>query len=76
LFSPKPKRHFVLTIPVKESTRRSALKDEPFPDTLETLELRLNDYLAFVSEKSFAIHIDGTQSIDDIHKFIREKVSI
>jgi thymidylate kinase len=76
LFSPKPKRYFVLTIPVKESTRRSALKDEPFPDTVETLELRLNDYLAFVSEKSFAIHIDGTQSIDDIHKFIREEVSI
>ncbi|MDN3643791.1 hypothetical protein QWY87_13825 [Lutimonas halocynthiae] len=74
-FAPRPKRHFVLTIPVEESIRRSALKDEPFPDSEEVLELRLKDYLTFVSEESFAIHIDGTKGIDDIHTFITEEVS-
>lgn len=73
-FAIRPKRHFVLTIPVKESIRRSALKDEPFPDTAETLELRLKDYLAFISEKKIAVHIDGTKKIDDIHAIIRENI--
>lgn len=76
VFAKKPKRHFILTISVKESIRRSALKDEPFPDSKETLDLRLKEYLDFVKKQSFAIHIDGTESIDDIHKFIREEVSI
>jgi len=72
--APKPKRHFVLTIPVVESIRRSALKDEPFPDSKEVLELRLKDYLTFVTEQSFAIHIDGTKKIKGIHNFIIEGV--
>ena len=70
-FAIRPKRHFVITIPVAESIRRSALKDEPFPDTLETLELRLKDYLAFIAEKKFTVHIDGTKEIDDIHAIIK-----
>jgi thymidylate kinase len=69
-FAPKPKKHFVITIPVEESIRRSALKYEPFPDSEEVLELRLKDYLTFVSEQSFTIHIDGTKEIEGIHNFI------
>tara|TARA_R110002049_G_scaffold303988_1_gene498773 strand:+ start:9726 stop:10376 length:651 start_codon:yes stop_codon:yes gene_type:complete len=74
IFAKKPKRHFVLTIPVKESIRRSALKDEPFPDSEETLDLRLKDYLDFVKKQSFAIHIDGTKDIDEIHNFIKNEI--
>jgi thymidylate kinase len=76
LFSPTPKRHFVLTITVEESIRRSALKNESFSDSVETLKLRLKDYMAFVAEKPFAIHIDGSKSIDDIHTFIKQQVSL
>ena len=76
MFSKQPKKHFVITIPVKESRRRSALKYEPFPDSKEVLDLRLKDYLAFVSEKPFAIHISGIENIDEIHKFIKQEVSI
>ena len=44
VFSKKPKKHFVITIPVNESIRRSALKYEPFPDSKEILHLRLKNY--------------------------------
>ena len=56
------------------SIRRSALKDEPFPDTAETLELRLKDYLAFIAKEKFAVHIDGTKKIDDIHAIIKAHI--
>tara|TARA_B110000879_G_scaffold190780_1_gene255424 strand:- start:106 stop:753 length:648 start_codon:yes stop_codon:yes gene_type:complete len=65
--SVKPKKHFVITIPVKESLRRSKLKNEPFPDSIEVLESRLNKYLKYVSVNKDAIHIDGTDKIDNIH---------
>jgi thymidylate kinase len=65
--SVKPKKHFVITIPVKESLRRSKLKNEPFPDSIEVLESRLNKYLKYVSVNKDAIHIDGTGKIDNIH---------
>ena len=70
----KPKKHFVLTIPVEESLRRSKLKEEPFPDSEETLKTRLNDYLIFVNQSSYVIHINGAKKINDIHNFILEQV--
>jgi len=70
----KPKKHFVLTIPVEESLRRSKLKEEPFPDSEETLKTRLNDYLIFVNQNSNVIHINGAKKINDIHNFILEQI--
>ena len=67
LLSVKPKKHFVITIPIKESLRRSKLKNEPFPDSKEVLESRLNKYLKYVSVNKDSIHIDGTGKIDNIH---------
>jgi len=49
----KPDHHFVLLISVKESLRRSKLKDEPFPDSEEVLTKRLKCYEnKFLIEKS------------------------
>ena len=70
----KPKKHFVLTIPVEESLRRSKLKEEPFPDSEETLKTRLNDYLIFVNQSSNVIHINGAKKINYISNFILEQI--
>ncbi len=70
-----PQKHFVLTIPVEESLRRSKLKNEPFPDTKETLEKRLKDYLMIADKNKYAIHIDGTKSIKEINKYILDNIS-
>ena len=43
---PKPTISFNLTIPVQLSLKRSLLKNEPFPDSSETLKWRLDSYLA------------------------------
>ena len=75
IFSKKPKKHFVITIPVNESIKRSALKHEPFPDSEEILALRLKEYLDFTTKKPFAIHISGIRNMYDIHKFIKEEIS-
>lgn len=70
----KPKKHFVLTIPVDESQSRSKLKNEPFPDTKETLEKRLKEYFNFVAKNKYAIHIDGTNDMEKIHRDILKEV--
>lgn len=70
----KPVKHFVLTVSVQESQKRSKLKDEPFPDSKETLEKRLKNYLGFVSINKFAVHIDGSNSIDFIHNLITKEL--
>ena len=66
----KPKKHFVLTISVEESQRRSKLKDEPFPDSIETLKFRLNDYLNYSKKNKFVMPINCDQSIESIHQII------
>lgn len=71
----KPKKHFVLTISVEESQIRSKLKNEPFPDTHETLRKRLDEYIDFTSKNELAIHILGTKSIKDIHNIIIKELS-
>lgn len=43
--TPKPQHSFLLWVPVQISQERSILKNEPFPDSVETLEYRLDCYL-------------------------------
>jgi len=42
--TPKPAQTFLLLIPVAESLKRSKLKNEPFPDSEETLTRRFQYY--------------------------------
>ena len=76
IVSVKPKKHFVITIPVLESQHRSKLKNEPFPDSKEVLQSRLNKYLKYVSTDKDVIHIDGTNEIDVLHSKIIEKLNL
>jgi thymidylate kinase len=61
-----PKVSFLFIIPVKESQRRSVLKNEPFPDSAEVLTQRLETYTEF-SIKSSSWHLmDGMKSIETL----------
>lgn len=59
LIVPRPNLSFLLFVPVDTSVARSKIKDEPFPDTPETLAFRLKNYLndsIFSSEKYYKIN--------------------
>ena len=74
LVAVRPKKHFVLTITVAESQKRSKLKDEPFPDSEDTLNNRLRNYLDFVNKNKFASHIDCSSGINDVHNMILKEL--
>ena len=76
IFSVKPYKHFVLTVSVEESMRRSKLKKEPFPDSKELLESRLNKYLKYIAANRNVIHIDGTARIEKIHSEIVQELKL
>ena len=71
----KPKKHFVLTISIEESIKRSKLKNEPFPDSIDVLKKRLNQYIKFISNNSSIVHVDGSKSIDSVNKIILEEIN-
>jgi thymidylate kinase len=72
----KPDFHFVSTIPVPESVRRSKFKYEPFPDTPEVLLLRLDLYQKELAENYNIIYINGMRSISSIEKEIENAISL
>jgi len=75
--APKPDKSFLLLLPVEISMKRSLEKDEPFPDSKETLEQRLFYYSnkTFFHEKKY-IRIDGQNPLLDIEKCIHENLGI
>jgi len=74
LLAPSPNKSFLLFVPVNISLERSKMKEEPFPDTSETLAFRLKAYL---DESIFSSHkyhkIDCQSSIQKINIKIKEK---
>ena len=73
--TPKPDVGFLFVLPVKESMRRSQLKNEPFPDSKEVLEQRLGVYETSVlfNGKNWA-RVNGLDSIDTIAHMISKQV--
>jgi thymidylate kinase len=63
--APRPDAAFLMLIPVAESQRRAALKNEPFPDAPEVLEQRLRHYQAQAAAGHWQT-LDGLRSIDDL----------
>ena len=64
-----------MTVPTIVSLERSKQKAEPFPDSEETLEFRLNCYKTrpdFVGTN--VLRIDGTNSIETCHRNIKSTV--
>jgi thymidylate kinase len=69
--SPKPDRAFLFIVPVEEALRRSALKDEPFPDSAAVLSKRLELYTTALTETIWH-RIDGLQPVAAIQKEIQK----
>jgi len=76
LSSKRPVKHFISTIPVDESTRRSRLKNEPFPDSRVNLSRRLAIYKEYADKESHIIHLDGMQSIQHLHSKILSELNM
>jgi len=58
---PVPDYHFILLISATESQNRSKLKNEPFPDSIETLKWRIsryNEYIKLNVKNTYEINCD------------------
>lgn len=71
----KPEKSIVLSITAEESMRRSTLKFEPFPETLDERFIRIKFYLKFIKEEYWDCHIDATVSVDDVFNEILDEIS-
>ncbi len=67
----KPDCSLVLTITPEESMRRSSLKFEPFPETKERREKRLELYYKLIDEKKWQYVIDCMRPIEVIAKELK-----
>ncbi len=72
--TPTPDVSFLLLIPVSESMRRSKLKFEPFPDSPEVLEKRLERYRTLNYDKVEII--DCMRPIDQISTDIHLRIGL
>ena len=63
--APVPDCQFLLIIPVDESQRRSVLKNEPFPDAPEVLQMRYATYRSWAQDRRWHV-LDGCRPEDDV----------
>ena len=71
----RPKVSFLLYVSPEVTMKRSKLKNEPFPDDFETLELRLDNYLnsqEFKDEEY--IKIESNKSIGAVSQIIKKSL--
>ena len=71
----RPGYHFVLTISVEESQKRSLLKDEPFPDSQKVLSHRLASYLKYAQSNKYCHLIKCEKSIEKVEKEIQSYIN-
>ena len=72
--SPQPDAAFLLLVPVEESIRRSQQKDEPYPDTPETLIRRLKHYRAIAQDGHWQ-QLDGRLPASQLATMIRTQLN-
>lgn len=60
----KPKKSIIYTIPTELSMYRSTLKDEPWPETSEQRQTRIDKYLSEIEKERWQKVIDATPSIE------------
>ena len=63
--TPKPGAMFLMLVPVEESIRRSSIKQEPFADTPEYLQARLDMYHALGEVTNWHC-LDGCRSAEQV----------
>lgn len=69
--APRPDRRFLLMVPPEESVRRGKLKNEPFPDSPDTLEWRYKRYLELAANGDWTV-IDCLASLEEVRAKIRK----
>ncbi|MBI2513176.1 MAG: hypothetical protein HYV96_14455 [Opitutae bacterium] len=73
--TPTPDAAFLLLIPVDESLRRSAAKNEPFPDTPETLAWRLRSYEELAATGMWR-RLDGRAPREEVQRQIQTTLGL
>ncbi len=71
-----PDSHFILAINVDESITRSKMKNEPFPDSSEVLNVRLNTYLDYAKNNDKTDLIWCEKPLEIIHNEIINKLNV
>lgn len=67
-----PKKSIIFILSADESLKRSELKYEPFPETLEEREFRIQQYIEEIKHKHWEKVIDAMKPVDEIHGEILE----
>lgn len=62
----KPRVAIIYTIPAEVSMYRSSLKEEPFPEDIETRELRIGNYLDEIKNGRWDCVIDATVPVEEV----------
>lgn len=70
----KPKASFCMFIPAEESMRRSSLKEEPFPESVEARRERIDWYVRERENNRWQYVIDATKSIEEVYSAICEHI--
>jgi thymidylate kinase len=71
---PRPDVRFLLLVPPEESARRSRLKNEPFPDSPETLNWRHVRYVEIARSGGWVV-LDCLRPLDEIQAVIHSVLS-
>lgn len=72
----RPDCHFILTVSVAESQKRSRLKNEPFPDSEDVLSFRLKQYQAYSKLNRNCFHIDCERPIEEVENEINHHLAL
>ena len=70
----KPKASFCMFIPAEESMRRSSMKEEPFPESVEARRERIDWYVRERENNRWQYVIDATKSIEEVYSAIVERL--
>ena len=73
--APRSQHQFLLLVPPGVSARRSVEKDEPFPDSIETLEWRFARYRKMAQQGGWCV-LDGLEPVGAVHRRIIKELGM
>lgn len=68
----KPRHSVIYVIPAELSMYRSTLKDEPWPETVEVRQKRIDMYLSEIEKNRWMHVIDATAGIEEVFEKTKE----
>lgn len=73
--APRPRHEFLLLVPPEVSAQRSVEKNEPFPDSIETLEWRYARYREMAEQGRWCV-LDGREPVEVVHRRILQELGM